>query len=104
MARGRTRRGWLALLRSILLEALQLLREVCSTECLREECIKLKNTVNILAEILGSTKRLEPYMLKTALNTLISFLEAMTVDAFGRGCGREAMLLLEATARLKALP
>ncbi len=87
--------------KSILLEALQLVDEACNSKCLEEECRKLTVIANTISSTIENLPHLEPYMLKAALNTLISFLENMAADARRKGCTREALLLLEAIARLK---
>ena len=79
-----------------------MVEEACRSGCVKEGCMKLAAVASALNEAAEGLPELEPYTLKAMINVIAGFLEKMAADARRKGCGRESLLLLEATARLKA--
>lgn len=85
---------------SLLREALGLIAEACSGGCLAEECRRLENALDAAGAALRETGG---FGLLLVLRVLEGYLEGMIDAALEKGCTREAELLTEARAMLRAL-
>ncbi len=85
--------------RSILLEAFKSIDKACSSGCLDEECKKLATLLEEAKKYLPETGA---FGLKILISMITGFLESMIDTAMRKKCGKEAILLQEAIARLKA--